>query len=204
MNKKTKQTLYTILIFAAGIVLGILAGYIGIKASGGGTILRTIGEIGSGLALWAFLGTLIAYYSKNPKLAAFRVLLFYLGILVSYYICASLWAGVPPLKEIGKWLILAVVAALAGALIWFAKRKGWFGAFCAALPIGFLAAEGRFFYQTLKTDQIVTIIFAFVLFLLLPRQKGQRARAVPFMILIVLISIKFDVIAGLIQGLLKM
>lgn len=84
------------------------------------------------MAVWILLGALISVYSPSPKRAAVNVLLFCLGMLVTYYAAAALTHGVYSRVFIIGWTVFALCTPIMAALVWHAKAPGWPGRVIAA------------------------------------------------------------------------
>ena len=97
-------------------------------------------------------------------------------------------------------LILAVIGALLGFLIWHAGAREWLGAVCAAVPISLLIAEGFPIYYSRSISLAFDIICAIVLYVLLCNGKVQRLMALPFIIVFVVALVYFDAFAKIFGG----
>lgn len=107
----TKQKINSVL-FAA--ILGFILGFIA-KILDSPIIpyeISILGYIGSNRGIWIFIATLIAVYSFTPRLAAIRVFIFLISMLVSYYTYTILVVGLFPLKYIIFWCILAILSTI--------------------------------------------------------------------------------------------
>ncbi|HHU17184.1 MAG TPA: hypothetical protein GXZ70_03015 [Clostridiales bacterium] len=120
----SKQVLYTILILIAGVVLGIISKILDETAS---NLLPHFLEMldfrnfFSRIGFWMFSGMCIAVYSKTPRSAALNVLLFFVGMVSSYYIYTVQMAGFFPKSYIMIWVIITILTPLMGAVCWYAK-----------------------------------------------------------------------------------
>lgn len=82
-----KVILNPIEMFILGLILGIISRLLDIYTS-------NLGNIFSQLAIWILFGVLISIYSKNKKLAMINVLLFCIGMLITYYFIAIITNGI--------------------------------------------------------------------------------------------------------------
>lgn len=147
-------------VFLSGILLGVIA-----KAADS---VSLIGDIGTDLAIWVLLGTLIAAYSRRPASAAFNTLLFFLGLLAGYYAYCQFVLGFFPQAYCLGWLIVALISAPCAAVLWFARSPGLTGSLITALPAGLIFAWS---YPAFYTGQIVLVlglIYALLICSLLP------------------------------------
>lgn len=71
---------------------------------------------------------------------------FFAGMLLSYYVYSAWVFGFFPTHVFIRWGIIAAASPIAAYLAWFGRGNGWIAAFCAAMPIGLLAAEGYPFF----------------------------------------------------------
>lgn len=190
------------LSFAFGCVMGFLAKYVESVPHFGivGSMLNELGNIGTQLGIWVFIGTVIAVYSSTPKLAAIRVLVFFMGMLTVYYTYSACLFGFFPIKYFGAWSVLAVLASVGGYCIWYSRGKGFLSAFLAALPIGLLTAEGYIFYYTHLPIHGLNLVMALLLFVIVPKTWRQRLYSIPF-ILIISFIIRYFHLTSLVFGL---
>ena len=85
----------------AGLFLGAASRFLDIYT-------ENLGNIFSQMAVWILLGTLISIYSPSPKQAAWNVLFFCAGMLLTYYAAAVLTAGVYRKVMIAGWTVFAL------------------------------------------------------------------------------------------------
>jgi hypothetical protein len=89
---------------------------------------------------------MIAAWSSHPGMGAVKVFAFFAGMLLSYYVYSAWVFGFFPTHVFIRWGIIAAASPIAAYLAWFGRGNGWIAAFCAAMPIGLLAAEGYPFF----------------------------------------------------------
>jgi len=85
-----------------------------------------LGIVFSQLAVWILIGTLIAIYSPTKKKAAINVLLFCLGMLVTYYATAIITHGVYGRTYIIGWTVFALLSPIMAYFAWMTKEEGRF------------------------------------------------------------------------------
>lgn len=200
MNKKTKNILFGVLVFLLGLFFGCIMVWMKTFAIEGSSflpVLSVIKKISTDLSIVVFTGTLIAFFAAKPKAAGFRVLLFSLGLLMGYYLSTGVEVEMLPMYYLIRWSVYAVLAALAGYLVWHGKKGGWPAAFCAALPIGFLLSRGYEIYKGFEVNCIVALVLAGSLYILMPKKKGQRLKVLPAALLIAVVITQFDAIKNL-------
>ena len=121
----------SLLILLLGVVLGALG-----KWSDGHVLW--LSDLTSGVQLWIFLGCVLALYSRTPRRAALNVFLLLGGMVCAYYLTALVMKGVWSGNYAIGWGIAAVLSAVPGYLLWFAKgrsRRAWL------LSLGVLAVQ---------------------------------------------------------------
>ena len=116
---KQRRFLNPAVLFLAGLFLGAISRLLDIYT-------ENLGNIFSQMAVWILMGTLISIYSRTPKQAAWNVLFFCVGMLLTYYAVAVLTSGVYSKVMIVGWTIFALFSPLLGYITWFAKEKGVF------------------------------------------------------------------------------
>jgi hypothetical protein len=208
MMDKSKLTAKQITIhlsacFIFGILLGVIAKFSDTVPSNGdiGMFFSFISDITTNLGIWVVMATLIAVWSRSPIYASLKVLTFFLGMLLAYYVYSQVLFGFFPTYYFIRWGIIALVSPIAAYTVWFSRGEGWRAAICAALPIGLLFAQGYpFFY-------LFSIVFGFDLFLailllvILTKSKVQYLKVVPMSMLIFLIIRNFDILTYIFGGL---
>lgn len=199
-----KRILLCVFVFAAGCGAGVLCKYLDTIAADGTPVhelLQIIGQLFSQLPFWVFAGCTIAYYSRTSKAAALHVLLFFSGLLLSYYIYTGILFGFLPAEQVLRWTIVAGCSALAGYAVWYAGKKGWPPALCAAVPIGYLITAGYPVFYTYKITDMAALVMAIGLYVMMPRSKTQKLRVLPLTALVIFMILRFDLVAWLFGGL---
>lgn len=190
--------------FIFGICLGVLAKFSDTVPANGGTgmFFSYISDITTSLGIWVFLATFIAVRSRGPIYAGLNVFTFFVGMLLAYYTYSQVLFGFFPTYYFLRWGAIALVSPIAAYLVWFSKGEGWGAAFCAALPIGLLLAQGYAFYYVFSFDLGFNIIAAILLLVSLAKTKVQQyVRVLTFSILIAFILRNSDILAYLFGGL---
>ena len=111
----------SLLILLLGVVLGALG-----KWSDG--YVAWLAELTSGISLWILLATAVALYSRTAMRAALNVFLLLGGMVGAYYLTAMLTNSVWGKNYLIGWGAAAVLSAIPGYLVWFAKgrsRRAW-------------------------------------------------------------------------------
>lgn len=115
----------SLLILLLGVVLGALSKWADFHSP-------WLSELTSGVQLWIFLGCILALYSRTPRRAALHVFLLLGGMVGAYYVTALIMRGVWAKSFVIGWGIAAVLSAVPGYLLWYA-RGGAGGRGCYAV-----------------------------------------------------------------------
>ena len=204
MSSKTKRIIFCFLIFAAGCIAGVGTKYFDTISADGTMLhdtLQFVGQLLSEIPFWVFIGSILAYYSSTSKAAAIHTALFFAGLLISYYLYTGFLFGFLPVYQILRWSIFCLCFALAGYVIWYAGKKGWPAALCAALPIGYLLTEGYVVYYTHDIKDMAALVMAAALYVLLPKSNAQKLRVLPLAALVIFVIVRFDLVARIFGGL---
>lgn len=114
-----KVILNPIGMFASGLILGIISRLLDIYT-------QNLGNIFSQMAIWILIGVLISIYSSSKNKAMLNILLFCIGMLMTYYFVAFITKGIYSNIFIIGWTIFAFCSPI---MVYFArltKSKGIF------------------------------------------------------------------------------
>jgi len=114
-----KYLMNPIFMFLLGLGLGAISRLFDIYS-------ETLGNIFSQMAIWIFLGTLIAIYSPTKKKAMLNTFPFCIGMLITYYAAAIITHGVYGRSFIIGWTVFAFCSPILAFFAWMTKEKGWF------------------------------------------------------------------------------
>lgn len=114
-----KAVLNPISMCLSGLILGIVSRLLDVYT-------QNLGNMFSQMAIWILLGVLISIYSETKKKAALNVLLFCLGMLLSYYLAAILTDGVYGSSFIIGWTAFALCSPVLAYFAWMTKEQGAF------------------------------------------------------------------------------
>jgi len=206
-----KHKFYKVLSFLIlGVILGVISKYSDTIPSSSdlGYIWNLLRDITTGLGLWIFLATIISAWSKNPKEAAIKVLVFFMGMLIAYYIYSMKLFGFFPKYCFLRWFGIALFSPLAAYIVWFSRGDGWIAGLCAALPIGLLISIKHSFLFSLSVLSGFELILGsfelispILLFLILPKSKKQYLRIFILIIFVVLFFVKSRIFFYIFSGL---
>ena len=118
---------FAMLLF--GLLLGLISRLLDIYTT-------NFGEIFSQMSIWILLGTLISVYSSTAKKAMLNVLIFCLGMLLTYYLTAALSHGVYSTAYIIGWTAFALCSPVFAFFAWYTKENG---AFPKVVSVGIIA-----------------------------------------------------------------
>ena len=114
MKQSRRTWINPLTMTIAGLLIGTIARLTDIYAS-------NIGDIFSQMSIWILFGTCITLYSKSRKAAMVNVLLFCLGMLVTYYVTAALTDGIYGWPFIIGWTVFALVSPFLSYAVWMSK-----------------------------------------------------------------------------------
>ena len=113
----SKRILNPVSMFVFGLVLGTVSRILDI-------FTENLGEIFSQMAVWILIGVIIAIYSRTKKKAMVNVLLFCIGMLITYYVTAVITKGVYGQSYIIGWTVFALCSPIFAYFTWMTKEPG--------------------------------------------------------------------------------
>lgn len=161
-----QELFFTLSVMITGTLFGLIA-----KSTDSFSI---IGDIGTNLGVWIFVGTLITVYSHTPLLAALNLPIFLLSMLASYYLYGMFALGFFPKAYFIGWLVVSLLSPIGSFVVWFSRGKRWPAIISAAFPVAVLIAEGYPAYYTYQIPFVLNLVFAVVLLVLLPKTHKQK------------------------------
>ncbi|MFI3227665.1 MAG: DUF6518 family protein [Clostridia bacterium] len=75
----------------------------------------------SRMGIWLFIAICISLYTKNPIRAGINVLLFFVGMVSSYYLYTVFIVGFFPKSYMMIWIVITLLSPLLGAICWYAR-----------------------------------------------------------------------------------
>lgn len=122
----TRKIINTILILCFGIVLGTFAKFLDTAASNTLPFIFEYLDISNFLgrfAIWLLIALYIAIYSHSSIRASLNVLVFFIGMVSSYYLYSYFVAGFFPKNYAMIWLGFTAISPLLAFVCWYAKGK---------------------------------------------------------------------------------
>ncbi len=117
MKSIRKNNLKSIKILIFGLVLGIISKLFDIHCP-------YLGQMFSEIAIWILFGVLISIYSPSKKMAMLNVIIFFTGMLITYYSTAELTNCYYNLDQIIFWSIITFISPLFASITWMTKGYG--------------------------------------------------------------------------------
>ena len=143
-----KKILLSVLIFVLGICLGIGSKALDLTAVNELPYIVQILDITNFLgrfAIWIFIAACISVYSISPKRAALNVLLFFVGMVSSYYLYSTIVGGFFPKTYAMIWTGITVISPFLAYVCWYAKGNGRVAIIISGVITGVLFSQA-FFY----------------------------------------------------------
>ncbi len=131
-----KKIIYPLIILACGIVLGVVSKALDETAS---NLLPSFIEqldlrnFFSRIGIWMFTGVCISLYSKTPLRSAINILLFFVGMVGSYYIYTIYVAGFFPKSYMMIWIAMTLLSPFVGMVCWYAKGSSIVSIFISSI-----------------------------------------------------------------------
>lgn len=174
---RQKKTINSILIFALGVALGVISKVLDETAS---NLLPPfierldLANFFSRMGVWLFIGICISVFSKTPLRAALNVLLFFVGMVGSYYLYTVIYAGFYPKAYMMIWVALTLASPFFAAVCWYAKGTHVvsvvLSAFLAALMMRQAFAFGFWYFDVRNILELILLILTFAVLYKEPKQ----------------------------------
>lgn len=153
-----KALFHTVLIAAAGVLLGAASKLLDIYTS-------NLGHVFSQMSVWIFICTVISVYSSTPLRAAVNVFWFCMGMLPAYYLTAELTSSVYSMTFVYGWTVFAFLTPFFAFFTWYAKGKRLISRIIGiGIILVMLAAAAVVFDKIRIADIIFAVLTGIVLF----------------------------------------
>ncbi len=179
--------LVCILCTGFGLGMGALSKYCDVAAN---PFLYLIGEVTSGISIWAMVCVCITLAAGRPVWAGAYVFFFLGGMLVAYYLVSAYYVGYTYLPAIRFWSVAAVASFGLGWLEWYIRTPGRLGSVLRCMTVLgvplLIIADTVMIFDFWAIVASVALYAAFVWFLkrrlklrLLPRVKNMDKKNHP-------------------------
>ncbi len=153
-----KKILNPVCMLIVGLLSGIVSRLLDIYT-------QNLGNMFSQFAIWILIGTIISIYSKTKKKAMINVLLFCIGMLITYYFVAIITKGVYSSIFILGWTIFALCSPIMAYFTYMTKEKGIFSKIISTGIVFVSVLSSIIFFDRLRVyDFIINVILIYTLF----------------------------------------
>lgn len=180
----TRKIINTILILCFGIVLGTFAKFLDTTASNTLPFIFEYLDISNFLgrfAIWLLIALYIAIYSHSSIRASLNVLVFFIGMVSSYYLYSYFVAGFFTKNYAMIWLGFTAISPLLAFVCWYAKGKSKISFILSVIIIAILF-KFTFIYGWIYFD-VYSILEVIVFGCALIALKRNTFRETTYMIL---------------------
>jgi hypothetical protein len=198
----SKKIGYTTLFCILGMVMGIISKILDTSAINELPYVLQVLDLGnflSRLGVWLFFGVMISVYSKSPMRAALNVLMFFAGMVGSYYYYTVAVAGFFPKSYMMIWVALTILSPVLAFVCWYAKGKGLVPIILSSAIFMFMTSQTfvfGFWYFDLTHPLELLIWIATIL--VLYQSPGQIAKVVMIgMVLFIIVGSQVPLYYGL-------
>ena len=172
----TRKIINTILILCFGIVLGTFAKFLDTTASNTLPFIFEYLDISNFLgrfAIWLLIALYIAIYSHSSIRASLNVLVFFIGMVSSYYLYSYFVAGFFPKNYAMIWLGFTAISPLLAFVCWYAKGKSKISFILSVIIIAilfnFTFIYGWIYFDVYSILEVIVFGCALIALLRIPR-----------------------------------
>jgi len=157
-----------------------------------------LGNFFSRMGIWIFIAVIISLYSKSPIRSAVNVLLFFVGMVGSYYFYTVTIAGFFPKNYMMIWVAMTVISPLLAFVCWYAKGKGRISIFLSAIILLFVLRQAfTFGFWYFSNRYILEAILVILTILILYESPKQIIKVVFFGVLLFFLMSPIHLIWGM-------
>lgn len=197
----SRNFLYSLLILIAGILLGVISKVLDETASNELPYLIDVLDLRnffSRMGVWIFLAVLITIYSKSPARSAINVLLFFAGMVSSYFLYTINVAGFYPKSYMMIWMTMTVISPFLAFICWYAKGKGSIAIFISSVIFMFISRQTfAFGFWYFDISYFLEFLLLIVTVIVLYQSPKQIIKVVTIGMLIYLLTAQANLFWGI-------
>lgn len=158
-----RKVINTSIIFLLGIILGFLSKWLDSRYFNNSFLdYLDLGNFFSNMAIWLFCALAISVYSKSPIRASINVLLFFIGMTISYHLYTVIFNGFNPKNYMMIWYGFTIISPLLAYISWYSKSNSKYSIIINSLIIFVMLAScfniGMFYFDIKGILYTITFI----------------------------------------------
>jgi hypothetical protein len=152
----------------------------------------------SRIGFWIFSGVFISLFSKTSIRAALNNLLFFVGMVGSYYIYTVAIAGFFPKTYMMLWVAMAILSPFLGAVCWYAKGTHFVSVCISALIFMMMTRQTfAFGFWYIDVRNYLELFLWFLTIILLFRTPKQIVQVLGLGVALFFITYQIDLFWGM-------